>query len=170
MNTDLEFPSGSLVVLVGLSGAGKSTFAAGYPASWTLCLDAYREMATDAAADQSATPVAIRVQDVLLEARLARGLTTIVDSTALMPHVRAGLLARARYWQRPCLALLFDVPLAVCEQQNAGRARVVPADVLRAQNQYLPSAKDLIHEGFDDVLVIGRADLSSRPPVTEDSA
>ncbi|MFE4369642.1 hypothetical protein ACFRMN_15670 [Streptomyces sp. NPDC056835] len=43
----MRFEPGTLAVLIGVSGSGKSTFAASYPSSWTLCLDAYREMATD---------------------------------------------------------------------------------------------------------------------------
>jgi predicted kinase len=143
---------GTLVVLIGISGSGKSTYAAQYPPSCVVCLDTYRQMATDDAADQSATPVAAQIQDLLLDARLARGRTCVVDSTNLMPHVRAGLLARARYWQRPTTAVLFDVPLAVAEVQNAARSRVVPTDVLHAQHQQLPSIEQLRSEGFGKVV------------------
>ncbi|MFE4177159.1 AAA family ATPase [Streptomyces sp. NPDC056909] len=151
--TPLDFPPGTVVVLVGASGSGKSTFAARYPASWRVCLDEYRLMATDDMTDQSATPIAARVQRIILDARLARGLTTVVDSTNVQAHIRAGLLARARHWQRDCAAVLFDVPLAVAETQNAGRDRAVPADVLRAQHQQLPTAAHLLAEGFTDVRV-----------------
>ncbi|MEV6669936.1 AAA family ATPase [Streptomyces sp. NPDC051162] len=145
------FLPGTLAVLVGVSGSGKSTFADGYPPSWRVCLDDYREMATDDMSDQSATPVAAQVQNLLLDARLARNLITIVDSVNVLPHVRAGLLARARHWQRPAVAVLFDVPLTRCEQQNRTRTRVVPVDVLRAQHQQLPTAGQLTAEGFADV-------------------
>lgn len=148
---------GTLVALVGASGSGKTTFVAQFPSSSVICLDAYRQMATDDAADQSATPVAARIQDLLLDARLSRGLTTVVDSTNLMAHVRTGLLARARYWQRPTTAVLFDVPLAVAEAQNASRSRVVPTDVLRAQHQQLPSVEQLRSEGFGKVVHLAPA-------------
>ena len=145
------FAPGALAVLVGVSGSGKTSLATQYPASWRICLDAYRGTATDDAADQSATPVAAQIQDLLLDARLARGLTCVLDSTNLMPHVRTKLLARARYWQRPAVAVLVDVPLAVAEARNAARTRVVPGDVLRTQYDLLPSASQLRAEGFTHV-------------------
>ncbi|MFG2910911.1 AAA family ATPase [Kitasatospora sp. NPDC048286] len=139
---------GSLIVLVGGSGAGKTTFATRWPATWRLSLDDYRAMATDSAADQSATPVADQVQTLLLDARLSRSLTTVVDATALLPHVRAGLLARARYWQRPCVAVLFEVPLERRRELNAGRERVVPDHVLVDQELQMPTREQLLAEGF----------------------
>lgn len=148
---DARLDAGTLVVLVGIPGCGKSSLAARYPASWRVCLDEYRLAATDDAADQSATPVAAQIQGLLLEARLARGRTTVVDSTNLFAHVRAGLLARARYWQRPIVAVLFDVPLAVAHTRNAGRERVVPSHVLDDLHAQMPTVDQLLAEGFTAV-------------------
>ncbi len=147
----LTLEPSTLAVLIGAPGAGKSTFAARYPASWRVSLDTYRELATGDAADQSATPVAAQIQDLLLDARLARGLTTVVDATNVYPHVRTGLLARARYWQRPALAVLFGVPLHICQARNAARPRQVPDDVLRELHQRLPTAHQLQAEGFTTI-------------------
>jgi predicted kinase len=157
MHPTIEFEPGTLAVMVGISGAGKTTFTAGYPRSWRISLDDVREWATDDAADQSATPVAAQVQALILDARLARGLTTVVDSTNVLPHVRAGLLARARYWQRPAAAVLFDLPLATCLARNAARTRVVPDDVLRSQHQRLPDHEQLLAEGWAAVHVLPAA-------------
>ncbi|WP_424892184.1 AAA family ATPase [Streptomyces sp. XH2] len=149
------FDPGTLVVLVGIPGCGKSRFAARYPASWRVSLDEYRLAATDDMTDQSATPVAAQIQTLLLDARLARRLTTLVDATNIYPHVRAGLLARARYWQRPTTAILFDIPLETAQAQNANRARVVPTSVLRDLHPQLPTAGQLRSEGFDAVHRVG---------------
>ncbi|MFY4721448.1 AAA family ATPase [Streptomyces sp. LaBMicrA B280] len=144
----LPLADGTLAVLVGVPGCGKSTFAAQYPPSWRVCLDEYRLAATDDMTDQSATPVAAQIQNLLLDARLARSRTTVVDATNVFAHVRAGLLARARYWHRPVVAVLFDVPLATAQAQNAARERVVPSHVLHDLQVQLPTADQLHAEGF----------------------
>ncbi|MFJ3630347.1 AAA family ATPase [Streptomyces albidoflavus] len=148
MDDLLNLPAGALCALVGPPGSGKSTFAARYPDTWRVSLDAYRRLATDSEADQSATPVAAQIQNLLLDARLSRNLTVLVDSTNVFPHVRAGLLARARYWQRPAVAVLFDFPLSTVEARNAGRDRVVPLHIVREHHQLLPDVDQLHREGF----------------------
>ncbi|MFD5565900.1 AAA family ATPase [Kitasatospora griseola] len=160
---NLTFEPGTLIVLIGGSGAGKTRFATRrWPTTWRLSLDDYRAMATGSEADQSASTVAAGVLDLLLDARLARGLTTVIDSTALEQPWRAHLLARARYWQRPACAVLFDVPLERRRALNANRERVVPDHVLIDQERLLPSAEQLLAEGFahvDHVTATGPACL-----------
>ncbi|WP_424217742.1 AAA family ATPase (plasmid) [Streptomyces sp. BI20] len=146
----LHLPAG-VVVLVGPPASGKSTYAAYHPTTWRLSLDAYRGAATDSEADQSATPVAAQIQSLLLDARLSRALPVIVDSCNVHGHVRATLLARARYWQRPCVAILFDTPLNEVLARNAARPRVVPEHVIRDHHALLPTREQLLAEGFDAV-------------------
>ncbi|WP_326701894.1 AAA family ATPase (plasmid) [Streptomyces sp. NBC_01754] len=158
----LTLPAGSLCALIGAPGSGKSTFAAHYPDTWRVCLDTYRGLTTDSDADQSATPVAAEIQTLILDARLSRGLNVLVDSTNVFPHVRAGLLARARYWQRPTAAILFDVPLDTTLAQNQARPRVVPTHVVRELYHHLPSVQQLKTEGFGVVCRISNLALPTQ--------
>ncbi|MFD5342983.1 AAA family ATPase [Streptomyces anulatus] len=157
----LTLTAGTACTLIGPPGSGKSTFADQWPDTWRVSLDLYRKLAADTATDQSATPVAVQIQALLLDARLARGLTTIVDSTNLHAPARAGLLARAAHWQRPTVAVLFDAPLATVQAQNAGRNRVVPAHVVREFHSLLPTVDQLHDEGWDTVHLASA--LGARP-------
>ncbi|WP_301274322.1 AAA family ATPase [Streptomyces sp. RKCA744] len=119
-----------------------------------MCSASTRRSNREDDADQSATPTAAQIQNLLLEARLARGLTTVVDSTNVLPHVRAGLLARARYYQRSSVAIFFDLPLDICQARNTARARQVPKDVVRELHQMTPTAEQLTAEGFTSIRTV----------------
>lgn len=148
-------PPIGLVVLVGPAGAGKSTWATRlYPASAILSLDAYRLAVSDDPSDQTATPTAVAVRDLLLDARLARGLTTVTDSTSCERRVREQLLATARRWRQPATAVLFDTDLGECLRRNAARSRVVPSRIIRAQHAARPDVEQLRAEGWDVVFTV----------------
>ncbi|MFF3489176.1 AAA family ATPase [Streptomyces sp. NPDC002701] len=74
-------PLNGLVVLIGASGAGKTTLAETWPASQVLSLDALHEAVSDDADDQEATADAVDALHLLLERRMARQLTTVIDAT-----------------------------------------------------------------------------------------
>ncbi|WP_228989373.1 AAA family ATPase [Streptomyces sp. DH8] len=87
---------------------------------------------------------------LIVDKRLARGRLTVIDATNLRDD-RPWLLARARHWQRPTTAVLFDVPLATVQAQNASRDRVVPSEVVREFHGLLPTVDQLHDEGWDAV-------------------
>ncbi|MBT2439823.1 AAA family ATPase [Streptomyces sp. ISL-36] len=152
------FTPGTLVVPVGPGGSGKSRFAAMFPSSWVVCLDELRERISGDAGDQSATREAVALQDLLIPARLTRGLTTVVDSTNVEARVRRGLVDKARQHGRPVAAIVFLTDLDTCEARNARRSanRRVPLPVLRRQHeQTLAALPLLVDEGFTDVRTVG---------------
>ncbi|MEJ8631974.1 AAA family ATPase [Streptomyces sp. MS2.AVA.5] len=156
------FTPGTLVVPVGPGGSGKSRFAAMFPSSWVVCLDELRERVSGDAGDQSATPEAAALQDLLVPARLKRGLTTVVDSTNVEARVRLGLVDHARQHGQPVAAVVFLTGLDTCLARNNRRpaGRRVPSPVLRWQREQTLAAVSLLpHEGFTDIRTVGGEQL-----------
>ncbi|MFD5510770.1 AAA family ATPase [Streptomyces sp. NPDC127051] len=152
---DTTIPEPALIVLIGAGGSGKSVLASSWPSTQVLELDQFRAMVSDCAGDQSATLSAATILHTVLEARLARKRTTVIDATNTEQHVRAGLLDVARSYGVPTVALLVSTPVSVCVERQADRApaRAVPDDVVRRQHAEAVAAFPGLHaEGFDHVV------------------
>lgn len=150
-------PKLSLVVLVGPSGSGKSTFAAKhFLPTEVVSSDVCRGMVADDPNDQTATPDAFEVLHFLAAKRLARGRLTVVDATNVQPEARAPLVALAKKYHCVPVAIVLDLPEAVCQDRNRGRAdRAFGPHVIRNQaNQLRRSFKGLKREGFRQIHVL----------------
>jgi len=151
--TDL-IPGDALVVLIGPAASGKTTWAAAhFRPSQILSSDAFREMVADDQSDQSATPDAFRLLHLVAAARLGRSLPTVIDATNLQRSARRPLLALARRFGRPSVAVLFEEPLDKLLARNVDRDRVVPDDVVRRHyDQMARAMQDVPAEGYGLVL------------------
>lgn len=153
----IAIPPGALVVLVGVSGSGKSTFAAThFGPTQVLSSDAFRAIVADDPADQRASRAAFELLHLAARRRLERGRLTVVDATSVSRAARTGLLGLARSTRRPAVAIVLDPPLAVCLARNAARAdRPVAEEVIRRQHAELRrslAVEDrLANEGFAGV-------------------
>jgi protein phosphatase len=151
---EITLPARALVVLIGVSGAGKSTFAARhFPATAILSSDAFRAMVADDEADQAASRAAFELLHLVARRRLERGRLTVIDATSVTRAARLGLVSIARRTDRPAVAIVLDPPLAVCLERNAARPgrRVDPAVVARQAAQLAASLADpepFATEGF----------------------
>jgi protein phosphatase len=158
---EIVVPDGSLVVLVGVAGAGKSTFAAGhFGPDEVLSSDAFRGIVGESESDQAASRPAFAVLHRALAARLSTHRTTVVDATNVTGWARRGVLARAASAGVSAIAIVFDLPETVCLARNAARAEAgrsgpVPLPAIRQQLRDLRrSMRDpagLFVEGFDEV-------------------
>ncbi len=120
---EMRLPTLSLVVLVGLSGSGKSTFAARHFApTEILSSDFCRGLVSDDDNDQTVTSEAFDVLHHIAGVRLSLGRITVVDATNVQAHARKPLVELARRHHVLPVAIVLDVPERLCQERNAGRA------------------------------------------------
>jgi polynucleotide kinase-phosphatase len=111
-----------LVVLVGISGSGKSTFAREhFKPTEVVSSDFCRGLVADDENDQSATPDAFDVLNYIVGTRLRRGLLTVVDATNVQQAARASLVKLARNHDVLVDAIVLDVPESVAVERNRQR-------------------------------------------------
>ncbi|QBR94472.1 LLM class flavin-dependent oxidoreductase [Nocardioides euryhalodurans] len=162
----MRLPDPALVVLVGASGAGKSTWAQQhYRAEEVVSSDGLRGVVGSGPYDLDASADAFTLLDTIVAARLGRGLTTVVDTLGLDAERRRAWRAAARAAGLPAVAVLVATEAAECRRRNAARDRPVPAPALTAQ---LGKVREVGHElgveGWD--LVVPVADTTAPPPAT----
>ncbi|MDH6224292.1 polynucleotide kinase-phosphatase [Streptomyces sp. MJP52] len=148
----------SLVVLIGASGSGKSTFAGRhFKPTEVISSDFCRGLVADDENDQSATKDAFDVLHHIAGKRLAAGRRTVVDATNVQQEARRQLIALAREHDVLPVAIVLDVPEAVCAERNAARAdrADMPRRVVQRHTRELRrSLRHLEREGFRKVHVL----------------
>src|ERR687886_2259477 len=152
----LMIPEFSLVVLIGASGSGKSTFARKhFKATEVLSSDFCRGLVSDDENDQSASDDAFDVLHYIAGKRLARGKLVVVDATNVSPEGRKPLVSLAKRYHVLPVAIVFDLPERVCQERNRERPdRDFGPHVVRRQVQDLRrSVRGLPKEGFSQVHV-----------------
>lgn len=148
-------PTPSLVVLVGPSAAGKTSWAeTNFKPGQVLSTDAFRAYYGAGPDDQTAGTEAFALLDHLVGARLARGLTTVVDTLGLDPDKRAAYREAAEEAGVACVAVGFDTSAAECHRRNQQRPRPLAKSVIDRQLRQWRTAKaELADEGFDLVVI-----------------
>ncbi|MER5881483.1 polynucleotide kinase-phosphatase [Streptomyces sp. NPDC001910] len=162
----------SLVVLIGASGSGKSTFARRhFKPTEIISSDFCRGLVADDENDQSASGDAFDVLHYIAGKRLAAGRRTVVDATSVQQDSRRQLVELARKHDVLPIAIVLDVPEEVCAERNAARTdrAGMPRRVIQRHVRELRrSLRQLEREGFRKVHVLrGVADVENASVVTE---
>jgi alkanesulfonate monooxygenase SsuD/methylene tetrahydromethanopterin reductase-like flavin-dependent oxidoreductase (luciferase family)/predicted kinase len=163
----------TVYVLVGAAGSGKSTWASEHFArNEIVSSDALRATVGTGEADLDASRDAFAVLDLVIAARMRRGLTTVIDTLGFDADRRRGYLDSARAAGLPAIAVLFDTDPALCRARNRERDRPVPAQALAAQlRKARASATELEIEGWDRVERVSTvAPIALPEPTPEHSA
>jgi protein phosphatase len=152
----LKLPELALVVLIGSTGAGKSTFARRlFQPTEIVSSDTCRGLVSDDENSLDATNDAFDLLHYWVGKRLKRGRLTVVDATNVRAEDRKGLVALAR--QHHCLpvAVVLDVPDAVAAERNRqrpDRQGLKPHVIANHRRLLRQSLRSLKAEGFRQVV------------------
>ncbi|MDB5267112.1 MAG: polynucleotide kinasephosphatase [Hymenobacter sp.] len=148
----LKVPELSLIILIGSTGAGKSTFARRlFKPTEIVSSDACRGYVSDDENNMSANTDTFDLLHHWVKIRLKRGLLTVVDATNVQEEYRKPLVALARQYHVLPVAIVLDVPESVAQQRNARRSdrqnigpHVIPGHIRNLRR----SLRNLKQEGF----------------------
>ncbi len=119
---NIAIPQLCLVMLVGATGSGKSTFAARhFLPTEVISSDWCRALVSDDPNDQGATKDAFELLHFIAGKRLAAGKLVVVDATNVQPESRRPLVQLAREHDCLAVAIVFSVPERVCVERNRER-------------------------------------------------
>ena len=150
----LRLSDPTLVVLVGPSSSGKTSWAAEhFAADQVVSSDRLRAVVGESEHDLSASTDAFALLDTIVETRVRRRLTTVIDTLGMDAERRRAWRELAARHGVPCVAVTFDTPAAECRRRNAERPHRLPQAVLNRQLQaYAALRPGLDTEGFAEVL------------------
>lgn len=126
-----------LILLVGVSGSGKSTYARSFCAQTGavhLSSDECRGVLSGDENNQEVSGRAFELLRNMTRYFLRRGQNVVVDATNLNPKSRKDFVEIGRQFHAFIHAYCFKTDLTVAKERNKTRSRVVPEHVIDAQS------------------------------------
>lgn len=167
----IAIPEIALVVLIGASGSGKSTFAkTHFKPTEILSSDFFRGLISDDETDQTITSEAFETLHYVAAKRLANYKLTVVDATNVQESARKPLVALAKQQHVFPIAIVLDTPETICRERNVNRSdRNFGEHVIGQQcHQLRRSFKRLKREGFRRIFTLRTEDDFAKAQVTRE--
>jgi protein phosphatase len=118
----ISIPDFCLVVLIGASGSGKSTFARRhFKPTEVISSDACRGMVEDDENSLDATADAFALLQYIVETRLRRRKLTVIDATSVRQEDRAQLVRLAKRHHALAVAVVLNPGEDICHERNKAR-------------------------------------------------
>lgn len=151
---ETRIPAPSLVILIGPSSSGKSTWARkNFEANEIVSSDDLRAQVGIDDQDQRAGTAAFAILDSIVTERVARRLTTVIDTLGYDSDNRTKWVALAHAEGMPAYAVTFPTPGEECLRRNAERKRPIPVAAMRKQiSRFADVIAAVGEEGFAGVL------------------
>ncbi|MBP7253332.1 MAG: polynucleotide kinase-phosphatase, partial [Alphaproteobacteria bacterium] len=156
-NTNIQIPELSLVLLVGASGCGKSSFARKhFKPTEVISSDYCRGLVSDDENNQACSKAAFEVLRFIAAKRLAAGKLTVIDATNVQTESRKELINLAREYHVIPVAIVLNLPKEICFARNADRPdRQFGKHVIWNQsNQLQRSLKYFRREGISQTTIL----------------
>lgn len=152
---NIKIPELALVVLIGATGSGKSSFARKhFKPTEIISSDTCRGMVSDDENNQAASADAFALARYITSLRLKNGLLTVIDATNVQEEARRDWVKLAKEYHCLPVAIILNMPEKVCAARNALRpdrnfgAHVIPQHI----SQLKRSFKKLKYEGFRNII------------------
>ncbi|SEO38699.1 polynucleotide kinase-phosphatase [Mucilaginibacter sp. OK283] len=152
---NIKIPELALVVLIGATGSGKSSFARKhFKPTEIISSDTCRGMVSDDENNQAASADAFALARYITGLRLKNGLLTVIDATNVQEEARRDWVKLAKEYHCLPVAIILNMPEKVCAARNALRpdrnfgAHVIPQHI----SQLKRSFKKLKYEGFRNII------------------
>ena len=138
-----------LYTMVGLPGAGKSTFAKNHPECVVISSDAVRAELFGDEAIQGDTMKVFSVVNARVREALDNGFDVIYDATSLTKKIRRNII---HSFNANHIAVFVNTSVDDCIRRDALRSRTVGADVI--QKMALRLSAPTVDEGFDSIITL----------------
>ena len=152
----IKIPYPSIVLPIGVSGSGKSTFVENYfKKSEVLSSDFFRYMIGDDQGNQSVSKDAFEALHFITTKRLEHQKMVVIDATNVQKYARENSLTFAKEYSYPITAIILDLPIDICVERIESRERKVPLDVIeRQKGQLEETLLSIQDEGFDCIHIL----------------
>lgn len=129
-----------MVLLIGIAGSGKTTFAKKFfPKHIRISLDEIENHD--------------RLKEFeIIEENLKKGNNIVIDDTNLTKTIRVSQIMRAKECKARVTGVFFDFPMLRIQLQNQKRDRPVPEHILFKMKNQLERPKE--DEGFDYIQIL----------------
>lgn len=167
----IHVPKLSLVILIGASSSGKSTFARKhFKPTEIVSSDQCRAMVSDDENSLPASSDAFELARYIVAKRLKNGLLTVVDATNVQENARKDWIKLAREYHVLPVAIVVNTPEKICTQRSKLRPdrdlgpHVIPQQI----SQLKRSLRYLKPEGFRHVIELSVEDTDNIKGIIRD--